>query len=312
MPLNKDDYLIIIRAAGERTESLCRKLAEQQGYPENVIMVKEVPFHKSLVKGFKIAMDYNHRWTFCVDADILLAKNTIAQGVSFLDLNLEKCFRAEGSLIYKFHQAELAGLHCYRTEKLNLAYKYFDEAADNVKPETYISRKVMQLGHKCERIPVVFGTHEYGLSFNDIYRRYKYRASKCSIYEFNYLKNNVQKGLCSDEDCKVALCALIDGKLNPLHEHSKNSVSDDDVVCVLKYLGLKEKDKYNIESYDGFVDKVIREFKTPDQNIHFEEFLWGNVLKSKPKNLGADRYAFRYEMYERLKLKLQRFLLKGK
>lgn len=301
MPLSKDDYLIIIRAAGERTERLCHKLAQLQGYPENVVMVKEVPFHKSLVKGFEIALEYNHRWTFCVDADCLLGRDVVKKSIESFENMGKDIFRSDGMMISKFQQAKLGGFHCYLTSTLKEAKKYFNDAADNLKPETYISRRMMQDGHKFEKNEVLAGLHEYYLSYNDLYRRYRLRGTKASVDELKLVEKNAKRLRKEDDDFKVILKALKDSRKKPLHSHSKDAISDEEISEAISGLGLVEKD--NIEENAGFeyVDRIIDNFETPEESLSFEQFFWGNMGKAKPENLGNKRYVKQYSIFDRIK-----------
>ncbi len=309
MALNKNDYLIIIRAAGERTEELCIKRAKEQGFPENVVIVKEVPFHRSLVNGFEIAMEYNHRWTICVDADVLLVPCVIEKIVEILNHSADDIFRFNPMVISKFHQIKMfGGVHCYRTSLLKNSRHFFSEAEFNMKPETFVNKKMFQQGFGYQKIKIIAGFHEYELSFNDIYRRYRYRASKSSNDEYNLLKKIAKINKKNELDYKVVLRAMIDGRLIPIRKHSIDAISDSEIKKVIAELHLEEKSALN-EIDLKYLVELKNNFTTPEMSKGFEDFLSQTVGDANPINLGKHRYTARFERFERLKLHIQRALL---
>src|SRR5690625_7898401 len=80
MSFNYDDVVVIIRAAGERTEGLCKKLILDQGVQSDKIhLIHEVPFSAALRKSYEIGIESGCRWTLCVDADLLLRPGSISE-----------------------------------------------------------------------------------------------------------------------------------------------------------------------------------------------------------------------------------------
>ena len=52
------DTCVVIRSAGERTEELCRYLAAQQVPEENVVVIREHPFSRAVLKSFEVGLDF--------------------------------------------------------------------------------------------------------------------------------------------------------------------------------------------------------------------------------------------------------------
>ncbi len=260
---------IIIRAHGERTEDLCRHLAEDQIDQSKVIVVHEKPFSKALRQSFQVAIELGTEWTICLDADVLLNENAIEKCMNELDTLLPHIFKAQPRLICKFHGAKLAaGFHIYRTSLLKKGIKYIPSDSKSLRPETAVLRGMIKEGYSIAHLDVIGGIHEYELFYADIYRRMRLRGTKGGIYEHNYLLTRFKQNK-GDLDNIVAERALIDSKKFPLKIHSINAIKDEDIKVVLKELGLEEKEPLNVILNYDIVKKVISEFSPDSKALQY-------------------------------------------
>jgi hypothetical protein len=304
MAFNKKDFCIIIRGAKERTEKACVHLAKEQGVPENVVLLNEVPFFAALKKGFEIGMDFNCRWTLCLDADQLLGTNAIGRCLAELDKLPENVFRANPHSIWKFHQVQLSmGMHCYRTKYLPEAYSVIDKEKDNMKPETGVMFSMMNKGYSVCGIDVFCGLTDYELYYSDIYRRIRYRSSKSSIREYRVLMKVAKAFMNSDDDFKIVYKALKDGRINPIHHHGTDTLSDCEISKAVESCGLEEKDELSENYPSSEVDKVLEGFTTFPSSVTFEQAYWNMFGKIErpvyPKIYYAHRWGkfFRYLLW---------------
>lgn len=255
---------IVIRAQGERTEDLCRCLAEDQVGETNVVVIHEEPFAKAVRRSFEVGIELDAKWTFCLDADVLMDKQAIELCITELDELLPRTFKAQPRLLCKFHGAKLAaGFHIYRTRLLEKAIKYIPSNSESLRPETYVLRNMIKEGYTIAHLDILAGVHEYELFYRDIYRRMRLRGSKSGQIETDYLLTRIRHLHKSDPDYLIAERALMDSKQRPINRHSTDSIDEKEIEDVLYKLGLEEKLPLLESCNYLIVEKAKAEF-TPD------------------------------------------------
>jgi len=160
---------IIIRCCGERTEKKCIKIANLEG---DVHIVKTFPFGESMRQAYKLAIDLNQAWTPMIDADVLLYPGSIKKAIDELSgmLNSNKIFCLDGKTRDKIMMKKRrAGIHIYNTKLLKKAFPYIDNC--QIKPETYVRKKMALKGFSTYKSKIIFGIHDYEQYYRDLWRK---------------------------------------------------------------------------------------------------------------------------------------------
>jgi hypothetical protein len=238
----------IIRSVGERTEKLCKKLILKQGISEkNVFIVREVPFSASLRKSYQIGIEENKKWTFCVDADVLLRNRAIENLLEFAEPFDESVCEIQGLVLDKFFSGpRQAGNRLYRTSHLSKVIKHIPEEGVSIRPETYTLQQMSKKGYSHVVIPYILGIHDDKQFNYDIYRKAFVQAVK-HLGMADLLITHWKKNIDKDSDYQVALKAFSDSLLNtdPLYINSKQNLYRE----MFEKAGFDEKSKLDIDSY---------------------------------------------------------------
>jgi len=164
------DTLCIVRSVGEITESNCRVLLIDNGFnPEQILIINEKPFAKSIYVSFKKAIDLGSKYLLIIDADVLLRKDSIHELFHHVDDNV---FVVQGMILdFITYEIRSAGNHLYNVQHLPTALKLLDINTFMVRPECNLILQMSQLGFKYIVTPTVIGIHDYFQSSYDIYRK---------------------------------------------------------------------------------------------------------------------------------------------
>lgn len=143
----QDNVTVIIRSVGERTTGLCLDLIREQVISENIYLIHEIPFSQAVRRTFEIGQENDLPWTLAVDADILLAANSIKKLISLAEKEDGLIFKFNGRFVDKlFLSARHAGVHLYPTK--------FCEIAIRNKPKEESIRPESQLFGDIHRFPI--------------------------------------------------------------------------------------------------------------------------------------------------------------
>ncbi|MDR9365938.1 MAG: hypothetical protein RI575_11405 [Balneolaceae bacterium] len=285
----------IIRSIGERTEQLCKSLILEQGVSEvDLFIVREVPFSASLRKSYQIGIEQNKKWTFCVDADVLLRERAIENLLEFAKPYDESVCEIQGLVLDKFFSGpRQAGNRLYRTSLLEKVIKHIPEEGISIRPETYTLQQMSKIGYSHEVVPYILGIHDEEQFNYDIYRKSFVQAVKHldrADLLVTHWKNNMDK----DDDFKVALKAYSDSILNTEEVY----INSDQELYKRKFKqsGFKEKKELNTDiiSLDEVEDK-INEWNIDDkyydyfpnsEGLDSDKVLWLRRLKRSVEKRG--------------------------
>ena len=174
-----DAVTVVIRSVGERTENLCREIIGTQIAHQNKSPVREKPFARAVQRTFQIGIDQGRPWTLAVDADTLLLPGVIQSLCEYAVKQEANFFKAQGLIIDKFLSSPRpAGPHLYRTAHLTAALKYIPERVENIRPETFILKKMIQQGCSVVKADLVFGFHDFEQYYRDIFRKIFLQSKK--------------------------------------------------------------------------------------------------------------------------------------
>jgi len=201
-----DQLSVVIRSSGERTETICKELVLAQGIsPDNLVVIREVPFSAAVRKGFEIGIERGLPWTLHVDADVLLRPGAISQMIAFAEQQAENVCEVQGMIIDKFFGGPRdAGNHLYRTALLPKALSCIPEEGVDIRPEFHTLNEMQKRGHPWVIVPYIVGLHDFEQYNKDIYRKCFVQAHK-HIHFTELFLSLWREYASSDADFQVAL-----------------------------------------------------------------------------------------------------------
>jgi hypothetical protein len=274
------DATVIIRSAGERTEKVCEKLILEQGIQErDLAVVKEEPFSKAMKVSFEHGIKQGKKWTFCIDADVLLRKGAIQKMIELAESQPERVCEIQGLVLDKFFSGPReAGNHLYRTSLLNKVIDRIPGEGTDIRPETHALNRMKEDGYDWVSVPFIVGIHDDEQFNFDIYRKAFVHAVK-HLHYADLLIPHWKKNSKSDQDFKVALQAFSDSIRNSddvFINRSQNLYSDH-----FNQTGFDEKGVLDAELYSAeFIDEKIQNWQINDK--YYDYF---------PNRLGMDTQA---------------------
>lgn len=207
-----ENVTTIIRTVGERTEELCRKLLEKQITRDNIYIVREIPFTEAVRKTFEMGILENRKWTFVVDADVLVRPGVIEEAINYAEKANKRVFKIEGKVIDKFLDSPReAGTHWYRTELMNHAIGLIPQPDGVIRPETYVRNAMKAKGFPFIKTDILTGLHDFEQYYRDIYRKCFIQAKKHYERAIKRLPEWEEKAK-TDYDYSVALAGFYAGK----------------------------------------------------------------------------------------------------
>ena len=208
---SEQNYIVVIRTAGERTFDLCKKQVLLQVAETDLHIVREYPFEAALRRCYELGIKSGAQWMMTVDADVLLCDNAIAELLSEAIKLPESFFQIEGLVLDKLSgKHRKAGHRMYRIKYLQIALQNIPPNRLEIRPEATTLKKMAALGYPSMEINNVFGIHDYQQFYADIYRKSFVYASKHPDWIAHFVKYWKQGG-CDIAEFRVALSGLYDG-----------------------------------------------------------------------------------------------------
>jgi len=211
--LKQTDVTVILRTVGERTTELCRQLIEEQIPPENIFTISEVPFTRAVQRTFEIGLDNNLSWTVAIDADVLLAEDSISTLKFLAQKQGDTLFKFNPKMQDKFFRpTRYGGVHIYQTTWFRQASTLFD-GNEHIRPETHIA-ELMQERFNLQTIAYedfTAGLHDYEQYYRDIYRKSFVFANKHPVSMLIQFMGYWGELARFDADYRVALAGLAEG-----------------------------------------------------------------------------------------------------
>lgn len=248
---------VIIRSANERTEGLCKKLILDQGISENqLFIVKEVPFSAALKKSFETGLEQNRKWTYCIDADVLLQPESIQKMIDLAEKEKENVCEIQGFVMDKFFGGpRQAGNHLYRTSLLSKMIDNIPREGTDIRPERYALGKMAEQGYTWKSVPCIVGLHDEYQSYFDIFRKSFVHGVK-HLDRAELLVKTWRQKCDKDPDFKVALKGFSDSIAN-----TKSTYINSELPLYkekFKDSGFEEKlplkeDEYSLESIENTI-----------------------------------------------------------
>ncbi len=248
----KDQLVVVIRSAGERTEQLCKKLLLGVVDASQINIIREVPFESALRKSFFIGTKSDSKWLLVIDADLLVLPDSIRKIVDEANAEPDDVFHIQGIIFDKFFRDyRKAGPRIYRVNTLKKAMDLIPVDGEEIRPEYSTIKKMESEGFRSKSSEVVFGVHDFEQYYTDIYR-------KCVVHAFKHkseidilIKKWIEK--IEDNDYRIALSASVDAFLSYESVSIDKRLFEDGSKRLLDRIGLNEKS----EIFDS--DKIMQE-----------------------------------------------------
>lgn len=211
--ISKDQLVVVIRSAGERTEDVCKELVLREVDVAQVHIVRLVPFEAALAESYRIGIESGSKWLMTLDADVLLREGAITDFLAEAESMPDGFFHTEG-LVYDYLTGmyRKAGHRMYRTSMLREAVKRIPLPGETIRPEFKTIQRMVESGFPVQETGTVYGIHDFEQSYTDVYRKCVVHATKHS----NWLPDLIKRWKSmqnSQSDFRVALQAVTDGLL---------------------------------------------------------------------------------------------------
>lgn len=273
----------IIRSVGERTEEVCKKLILEQGVKEeDLFIVREVPFSKSMRVSFQTGIKQKKKWTFCIDADVLLKRDSIRTLLRFAENQKANVCEVHALVLDKFFSGpRQAGNHLYRTSLLPNVIKCIPEEGTDIRPETYTLARMNEDGYPWELLSNVIGIHDDEQFNIDVYRKAFVQAVK-HLDRAELLVNHWKKNITKDHDFAVALRAFSDSIKNveEIYINSEQNIYKEK----FEEAGFNEKDPINVSEFSlETIERRLDEWEIDDK--YYDYYPNSQGLDSRGKSL---------------------------
>ena len=297
MTINYNDFLVIIRSVGERTEKACFNLLTETFSSKNILLVKQAPFSAAIRRTFELAMEENLPWTFCVDADVLV---DLEQLPLLLQKTLEvskEIFQIQGLVLDKFFPIwRPAGNHLYRTSLMEKAIFKIPAEGTSLRPETDMLNAMSLEGYPWVQTDIKLGLHDHEQYCEDIYRKCFLQARKHTPF-IGLLTSYWEEQRYQDPDFDVALLGLRAGMAYHESIYVDKSFRAADIKHDLANHAIREKDPLP-DSMLSFDLTTRQNLKVVDeiQEAIFPCIRW-NTLSSSPLYGGEELKEIRFKKY---------------
>lgn len=207
----EEGVTVIIRSVGERTEALCEALILNEVPKANVHLIRERPFGAAVRKTLELAIEKGRRWTLAVDADVLLRRHAIRDGLAWAETEKREFFFANFLVADKLlGEIRCGGAHLYRGHLLHEALRYADSSIDgHERPESLVRARMALAGVQSVQVHnLVVGLHGFEQSYRDIFRTSFVYALKHPVSHMECCVRAWQRLMNEDEDFRVALAGV--------------------------------------------------------------------------------------------------------
>lgn len=274
------NFVIVIRAAGERTTDICRQIVINELSEKDVHVIECTPFEEALRESYRIGMKSNKKWMITIDADVLPREGFISVIESLTKNVSDKLFTFKAMIFDKlFLTHRMAGFRVYRNKYLHVAFDHIPADGEVVRPESYTIRKMEEAGFKTKIFEYVVGVHDYEQYYKDIYRKAYFHAAKHTSHVAESISVWKEKSE-TDSDYLAALKGAIDGLLAADQPKPDIRYFETTSENAIQNLGLIEKDEADPVKTMSLVSKILKEKGT----FHKEYTIGG--IRDKVKQQG--------------------------
>ncbi len=219
------ECVVIVRAAGERTESsaitILRAQVDALGgrADRQVLVVRERPFARAVQATYEQALASGAAWAIAIDADVILLPDGLDRLLHACALRTPDAFTITPLVLCRFfHGFCFRGVHLYPVHLLDKALGVMDQcgARHSVRPETAVVTAMQPLGYRIQATTSPVGVHDDEQWFRHIYLKMRLRGRReiaddagRSLQTYVDLLEGLARG--GDDDARVAVWGLLDG-----------------------------------------------------------------------------------------------------
>jgi len=179
MHIDVRDVTVVIREAGERTAAICRGLIDAQVPADQVRSVNGVPFATTLAASYRAGIESGRKWTLCVDADVLIARDALSKLLAAGERAPANVFGVQAMIYDKLLDCvRPAGNRLYRTALLEKALTRISSDPLVIRPETHVVEQMGRLGHPWLMSGILLGLHDFEQYYRDVFRKASLHAHK--------------------------------------------------------------------------------------------------------------------------------------
>lgn len=239
-----NNLLIVIRTCGEKSLNFC--INQCKLVTDDVHVVREEPFYKSVVKTFEISSQSSKDFLLTLDADVRPYDGSIINSLNYAkDKNF---FRITNKVDDKFIGT---GIYCGNNLINNKYSSQFHKYILSNKPSNPHKPESSSFSSFCSKnglsqllSNITIGSHMEDQYYHTIYNAIRNRIIKSSDTNKKKIlkesKKNVKK-YPDDHEYQVALIAIRDGLKNKTYHSSKSDYID--ISQILSKLKIQEKIK---------------------------------------------------------------------
>ncbi|TVR16973.1 MAG: hypothetical protein EA391_06360 [Balneolaceae bacterium] len=271
-----EEFIVIIRSAGERTTEACKLLVRNELPADNIQVINLVPFEEALRESYRLGIESKKKWLITIDADVLPRPGfikTISQKSDEISGNV---FSFKAMVFDKFFiKHRLAGFRVYRTKLLSKALRLIPENGIQIRPEEFTVNLMEKKGYKTKVLEYVVGLHDFQQSYKDLYRKAFFHAVKHpkEIGENIAAWKELAK---ADDDYRVMLKGAVDGLLSKESPTADIRFFENLAEKALYTLSISEKQEANYTDIEHFLEEQMAEVGT---------FTKGHSWKSAKKRM---------------------------
>jgi hypothetical protein len=246
------NYHLVIRTAGERTESVATRLARFQSRDsDGISIICQAPFESALRASYEAGIRAGKTWTVTLDADVLLRKDAISGLLEHAQHMPTNYLQLEGRVFDKILGTyRQAGHRVYRTELLRKAIGQIPEPGSQIRPEYFTIAEMGRLGHPTRHVGRIVGLHDFEQNYCDLYRKAMVHSRKHASLVAGLIERCAER-LHGDADFLVILKGLWDGLTTKASLTIDHRAFVDRAARALDELGIREKGR--IEDEDRFL-----------------------------------------------------------
>ncbi len=200
---------IIIRSIGERTTGLCAmKAARVFDGAEVVVMEEKEPLERKMERMMETALRRGAAWTLVLDADVVLRSNAGGWVLEKMRRVPGGVYNVEALVLDKFvptqFGARFAGNHLYHTAAFEKALEFIPDPGVEVRPETYVKKRMAEWGRPTMLTGDVIGVHDFFQNYSDIFWKNRLQVWKHKG-RLEMLSKYWESWARADRDYEVAL-----------------------------------------------------------------------------------------------------------
>ena len=213
-------------------------------------VVFERPFSAAVRRGFELGAASGLKWTFCIDADVLITEQGIRQQLQIAETLPDHIFCVQGLVLGKFLPIKRpAGNHLYRNALVAQAIPLIPKDGHALRPESVTTQAMKDRGYLTYQTNVVLGLHDYEQYYHDIYRKCFLHVNKHEEDLMPRVESYWRQHQAHDQDYAVALLGALAGKVYEGTVYIDKQFQEEEARKMLAIKHINEKEALSLAAY---------------------------------------------------------------